>query len=87
MTLTFRRIAYLVFGTAFLYGVGTSLPGAVARYYTEKDRRREEARMSAGREGDESDPLTLSSEDKGMGAVQERSQSLLELIYKWFRNQ
>ena len=43
---TGRRIAYVIFGAAFLYGLGSALPGAVARYYTEKDkgRRRDEER-------------------------------------------
>lgn len=50
-TWTGRRIAFVVFGTAFVFGVGSSLPGAVGRHYTEKDRRRhEEERRIALRE-------------------------------------
>lgn len=45
---TARRIALLLLGTAFVYGVGSSLPGAVARYYTEKHRRRDEERARRG---------------------------------------
>lgn len=38
---TGRRIVLVIFGTAFVYGMGSSLPGAVSLYYVEKDRRRE----------------------------------------------
>lgn len=48
---TARRIALLLLGTAFVYGVGSSLPGAVARYYMEKDRRRRDEGRTRGSEG------------------------------------
>lgn len=49
---TARRIAFLLLGTAFVYGVGSSLPGAVARYYVEKDRRRRDEEPVRRRDGD-----------------------------------
>lgn len=56
-TWTGRRIVLLLLGTAFLYGVGSGLPGAVARYYTEKDRRwHEEERRKSLAAGGESTP-------------------------------
>lgn len=48
---TGRRIALLFLGTAFVYGVGSSIPGAIARYYTEKDRRRKEDGGGGGEKG------------------------------------
>lgn len=56
-TWTARRIVLLLLGTAFVYGVGSGLPGGVARYFAEKDRRRyeEERRKSIGA-GEESSP-------------------------------
>lgn len=79
---TGRRIALLLLGTAFVYGVGSSLPGAVARYYTEKNRRRdeeEEARRRAGGGGKPFSSGTTSVAEEGGGGVEafERSLSLL----------
>lgn len=35
-----NRVVYVLFGMAFLYGLGNSLPGAVGRYLIERERRR-----------------------------------------------
>lgn len=83
LTWTGRQVAFLVFGAAFLYGLGSSLPGAVARYYTEKDRRKEGS-MSGKRPGGESDPSASASEGEVIGAV--TGKSLLELVDSWLRN-
>lgn len=37
-----RRVVFVLFGTAFLYGLGTSLPGAVGRYVGERKEKRRE---------------------------------------------
>lgn len=41
-----RRVVYVLFGMAFLYGLGTSIPGAVARYLSESDKRKHEEQYS-----------------------------------------
>lgn len=38
-----RKVVYVLFGTAFLYGLGSALPGAVAKYYGEGTGRRRES--------------------------------------------
>lgn len=84
LTRTGRQIAFLVFGTAFLYGVGSSLPGAVVRYYTEKNRQKEEGSMNGKRLGEESNPSGSDSEGQVVGTVKEKS--LLGLVESWLRN-
>lgn len=79
---TGRRMALLLLGTAFVYGVGSSLPGAVARYYTEKDRHRsrdeEQTRRGEGGGGKPFSSATAVAEKGGGEAeVFERSWSLL----------
>lgn len=65
---TGRRIAYVILGTAFLYGLGSSLPGAVGRYYTEKDRRRgEEAKGRGGDASDGGDSLSSTRVEEARG--------------------
>lgn len=84
LTRTGRQIAFLVFGTAFLYGVGSSLPGAVVRYYTEKNRQKEEGSMNGKRLGEESNPSGSDSEGQVVGTVKEKS--LFGLVESWLRN-
>lgn len=88
-TWTGRRVAYLLFGTAFVYGVGSSLPGAVARYYTDKDRRRdEEERRRAEGAGDfdvrpsgGGDSLSSTRAEDAGSALRELS--LVGLVERW----
>lgn len=88
-TWTGRRLALLLLGTAFLYGLGSSLPGAVARYYVEKDRRRDEEERRKGESGGGGgESLSRAVEGGGaMGeAVVERSSlTLLGAVERWMR--
>lgn len=65
-----------------MYGLGSSLPGAVGRYYTEKDRQKEGS-MSGKRLEEESNPSGSASEGQVMETVKEKS--LLELVESWLR--
>eukprot|EP00904_Undaria_pinnatifida_P014245 jgi/Undpi1/9951/HiC_scaffold_28.g12405.m1 len=81
---TGRRIAYVIFGAAFLYGLGSALPGVVARYYTEKDkgRRRDEER-GGGDGGAES--LSPSGAGEARGELG-RESVLLGMVEQWLRD-
>ncbi|CAM9478289.1 unnamed protein product [Ectocarpus sp. 6 AP-2014] len=90
-TWTARRIVLLLLGTAFLYGVGSGLPGAVVRYFTEKDRRRyeEERRKSLGADGESSPSSSARAMDLDGTAVVEAAGQISSLfvveIERWLR--
>lgn len=80
-TWTARRIVFLLLGTAFAYGVGSSLPGALARYLTERERRRyEEHRRSEGASGggeSVSTPQAVADDGAAAEGLVERASPLL----------
>lgn len=81
---TGRRIAYVIFGAAFLYGLGSALPGAVARYYTEKDkgRRRDEERGGGGGGAESLSPSRAGEARGELG----RESVLLGMVEQWLRD-
>lgn len=85
-TWTGRRVALLLLGTAFLYGLGSSLPGAVARYYVEKDRRQDEDERRRGGGAEAVSPSARALEEgggAGAAVVERSSLTLLGEVERW----